>query len=75
MALDQNQNSAHPRTSPLDGDGVQLNNVTWYPYPYYDIGNAEWCNWNVRFKPNRKEQYQIIQHTVMATQMFGKYVS
>ena len=54
----QHQNSARPKTNPIDCDGVQLTNVTWNLYPNHDIGNPElynWNNWNVHLQPNRKE--------------------
>ena len=50
-------------------------NVTWYPYPYYDIENPEPYNWNIHLKPSRQEsQYDIIQHAVMTTPTLGMYI-
>ena len=32
----QHQHNAHLKNTPIDCDGVQLTNVTWYLYPYSD---------------------------------------
>ena len=47
----QQQNNAHPKTGPVDCDGVPLTKAArWYLYPYYDIKNPELDNRNIYLK-------------------------
>ena len=42
----QHQNNAHPKTSPIDFDGVLLTNAQCHMVPiYYDIENTGLYNW------------------------------
>ena len=41
---------------------MQLINVTWYLYPYYDMENPEQCNWNIYLKASRREWITVSYH-------------
>ena len=73
----QHQNNAHPKTVMWYKMGCSwpMHNVTWYLYPYYDIGNPELYNWNIHLNSSRKEQeYHIVQHAVMAKPTIGMHM-
>ena len=62
---------------PIDCDGVLLTNVPCHMVPTSILWFREYwtTQLKVHLKPDRKKlQYQIIQHTSMATPTFGMYV-
>ena len=74
----QQQNDAHPKTSPIDCDGVLLTDVQYHMVPISILWYREYwtIQLKVQLKPDLKqEQFKIIQYTNMATPTFDIYVS
>ena len=76
----QYQNNAHPKTSPIDCNGVQLANAQCHMVPVSMLWYRE--PWTIQFKYTFEtrqeritEQYYITQHATMATTILVMYMS